>query len=120
MHAHFALIYVYRESSFAAGAEAWEVSLDDNVVGRLFPNAYLMVHAAPGTHWLLVRVARPTPPGLIPAATVGLLRDEDKPKEFQAESGDVFYLRCTRTEHDFVPRERAIDTLRTMKYDQGN
>jgi hypothetical protein len=51
---------------------------------------------------------------------MGFADREIQPTEFQARSGEVYYLRCTRAEREFLTREQAIGTLRTLKYDQGN
>ena len=136
---YYALIYLYRPASFAAGGEPWEVSLDDNVVGRIFPDAYMTIHAAPGTHWFKIGEGAPfmlavstlaVGPVVLGAAVVGAavggaaaaagVHEEPETMEFKARSGEVYYLRCRGKEREFVTREQAIDTLRTMKYDRGD
>jgi len=132
---YYALIYLYRPASFAAGGEAWEVSLDDNVVGRIFPDAYMTIHAAPGTHWFKIGEGAPfmlgvymigAPGAAVTAAVVAAavvaagVHKEPETMEFKVRSGEVYYLRCRGKEREFVTREQAIDTLRTMKYDQGD
>jgi hypothetical protein len=122
---NFALIYIYRQPSFVAGGNAWDVALDDNVVGRIRPNAYFTIHPPPGTHWLRVGEG---PPFMFAVAMFGAIggavvawaaHQNPEATEFKARSGEVYYLRLTGTEHAFVPREEAIGTLREMKYDQG-
>jgi len=121
----FALIYVYRQPGFVGGGNAWEVALDDNLVGRIRPNAYFTIHAAPGTHSL--RVGQ-EPPFMLGVAMMGAIggaafaaaHRDPTTAEFQARSGDVYYLRLAGSEHAFVAREEAIDTLRKMKYDRGD
>jgi hypothetical protein len=124
-HPYYALIYVYRIPSFLAGGESWEVSLDENEVGRLFPKAYMTVHAAPGTHWLKIGEGAPLMLAITPAMAVGAaigaaMREERQNMEFRARSGEVYYLRCDGLDREFVTRDEAMKTLPDMKYDQGN
>jgi hypothetical protein len=122
----YALIYVYRQHGFVGGGDAWEVSLDENVVGRIRPNAYFTIHAAPGTHWLQVDKGQPfslAVTGVIGgalSAAVLAARKDPSTYEFKAKSGEVYYLWLAGGDHAFLPREDAIGTLREMKYDRGD
>jgi hypothetical protein len=121
----YALIYIYRQHGFVGGGDAWEVSLDENVVGRIRPNAYFTIHAAPGTHWLQVGKEQPfslavAMTGAIGGAMSAAARRDPSTDEFKAKSGEVYYLWLAGGDHAFLPREDAIGTLREMKYDRGD
>lgn len=123
VHPNYALIYVYRLPGFVGGAVAWEVALDDNVVGMIRSNAYFTIHAAPGAHW--VRVGKEKPfslavGGALGGAVASAANREVTTDEFKAKSGEVYYLRLAGGDHAFLPREQAIGTLRQMKYDRGD
>jgi hypothetical protein len=123
---YWALIYVYREESWIQSDRSWGVFLDENVVGRLRQGAYLTLHAAPGSHSLYVGGNASRPGSFAPlGGLVGIMVEQSqesqiRPKEFKAKSGEVYFFRCKGTERQFLTREQAIGTLRTMKYDQGN
>jgi hypothetical protein len=122
---YYALIYLYRQPGLTGGAGGWEVSLDDISVGRIFPKAYMTIHVAPGTHWLRIGEGVPlmigvAPQGAVAAGLAAAIHSPPQTMEFKARSGETYYLRCTGREREFVTREDAIDTLRTMKYDRGD
>jgi hypothetical protein len=122
---NWALIYVYREPGFVGGGNAWDVKLDEVLVGRIWPNAYFTVHAAPGTHWVQVGQQPPFALGVAMSGALGgamtaAVHRDATTDEFHAKSGEVYYLRLSGKEHAFLPREKAIASLRQMKYDRGD
>jgi hypothetical protein len=121
----YALIYIYRQPGFAGGGKAWQVTLDDVEVGRIRPNAYFTIHAAPGAHWIQVGQERPFPMtvaamGALGGAAWAVTHREVSTDEFKAKSGEVYYLRLAGSDHAFLSRDEAIGTLREMKYDRGD
>lgn len=101
------------------------MALDDVVVGRIRPNAYFSIHAAPGTHWIRVGNEASFPltvamTGALAGAAWAATRRDVSTDEFKAKSGEVYYLRLAGSEHAFLPRDEAMGTLREMKYDRGD
>jgi hypothetical protein len=121
----YALIYIYRLPGLVGGAVPWDVALDDISIGRIRPYAYFTMHVAPGTHWLRVGNQDAFPldvalTGAIGAVGWALAHKAQQTDELKVRAGDVYYLRLAGSEHKFLPREEAIDTLRKMKYDRGD
>jgi len=121
----YALIYIYRQPGFVGGGNAWEVALDDIVLGRIRPNAYFTIHAAPGTHWIRVGNAQSFPmtvatTGAVGGAVWAAAHRDVTTDDFKAKSGEIYYLRLAGSDHAFLPRDEAIGTLRQMKYDRGD
>jgi hypothetical protein len=48
-------VYLYRTSAFYAVAQSFIVSVDDEVVGKLYDASYLALRLIPGTHTLTVK-----------------------------------------------------------------
>lgn len=48
-------VYLYRTSAFYAVAQSFTVSVDDEVVGKLYDASYLALRLTPGTHTLTVK-----------------------------------------------------------------
>lgn len=123
---YFALVYVYREEDSFQSDRSWGVFLDENGMGRLRQGAYFTFRAAPGTRTLFVggNASRSFDPsvffGALGAAMAALGEKKIRPKDFTAKSGEVYYFRCKGYQRDFLTREQAIGTLRTMKHDQGD
>lgn len=92
---NWALIHVYREPGFVGGGNAWDVKLDEVLLGRIRPNAYFTMHAAPGTHWVQVGQEPPFALavamwGALGAAIVAAGQRDDTTDELQAKSGEVY------------------------------
>jgi hypothetical protein len=121
---YYAVVYVYREESGFQSDRSWGVFLDENGMGRLRQGAYLVVHAAPGTHTLYVggNASRGynVYPSILAAALAESANRLIKAVEFKAIAGESYYFRCKGSERGFLTWDQAIDTLLIMKYDQGD
>jgi hypothetical protein len=108
-----ALLYVYRESSMVGGAVSWNVYLDGKVAGVLKQGAYMTHHLAPGRHTVRIGDTSPVVVGIVAAAVL------DTPDAFMVQAGQTYYIRSKGGDVSFLPRDQAMPSLSTMKYDTG-
>ncbi len=108
-----ALVYVFRESSMVGGAVSWNVYLDGKVAGVLKQGAYMTFHVAPGPHSVRIGDTPPTLVGAIAEAAA------NNPEAFMVKPGQAYYIRSHGGDVAFLPREQAMPSLSTMKYDTG-
>ena len=108
------LVYVYRLPSIVGAAVPWNVRIDSRIVGVLNQGAYMPLHIDPGTHTIKVGESSPY---LLDRVVVETLADN--PNAFVAEANETYYIRCEGFMVEFVPKEKAMPELSSMKYDMG-
>ena len=111
---HDVIIYVYRLSSIVGAAAPWNVRIDGENVGVLNQGAYMPLHIAPGTHTLKVGESSPYVLDRVIVETLA-----DNPNAFIAEKNETYYIRCEGFTVEFVPKQKAMTELSSMKYDMG-
>jgi hypothetical protein len=111
---HDVIIYVYRLSSIVGAAAPWNVRIDGENVGVLNQGAYMPLHIAPGTHTLKVGESSPYVLDRVIVETLA-----DNPNVFIAEKNEIYYIRCEGFTVEFVPKQKAMTELSSMKYDMG-
>jgi len=107
------VVYIYREASMVGAATSWRVRIDNVIVGKLRQNSYMAIHLAPGVH--KVRIGDSGP--LIVGAVVEAIADN--PGAFKIKEKETYYIRCKGFKVEFLPRNQAIEELKSMKYDMG-
>ena len=107
------IVYVYRLNSIVGAAANWNVRIDDEVVGVLNQGAYMALHVDPGVHSIKIGESFPFVEGAIVEAIA------NNPSAFNAKENETYYIRCAGFAVDFVPKEKAMTELRSMKYDMG-
>ena len=111
---HDVIIYVYRLPSIVGAAAPWNVHIDGEILGVLNQGAYMPLHIAPGTHTLKVGESSPYVLDRVIVETLA-----DNPNAFIAEKNETYYIRCEGFTVEFVPKQKAMTELSSMKYDMG-